>query len=61
MGARRAGGFPHNSELFAGKSLQYRAEARRHPLMHEFVYPMIYWPAGMALGIWLFFEIARRM
>ena len=29
--------------------------------MHEFVYPMIYWPAGMALGIWLFFEIARRM
>jgi len=30
-------------------------------LMHEVVYPFIYWPIGIALGGWLFFEIARRM
>jgi len=29
--------------------------------MHEFVYPLIYWPIGVAVGSWLFFEIARRM
>ena len=29
--------------------------------MHEVVYPLIYWPIGIALGSWLFFEIARRM
>ncbi len=29
--------------------------------MHEVVYPFIYWPIGIALGGWLFFEIARRM
>ncbi len=29
--------------------------------MHEVVYPLIYWPIGVALGSWLFFEIARRM
>jgi len=30
-------------------------------LMHEVVYPLIYWPVGIAFGGWLFFEIARRM
>jgi hypothetical protein len=30
-------------------------------LMHEVVYPLIYWPAGISFGIWLFFEIAKRM
>jgi hypothetical protein len=29
--------------------------------MHEVIYPMIYWPIGIAVGGWLFFEIARRM
>ncbi len=29
--------------------------------MHEVVYPFIYWPIGIALGSWLFFEIAKRM
>jgi hypothetical protein len=29
--------------------------------MHEVVYPLIYWPVGIALGSWVFFEIARRM
>jgi len=30
-------------------------------LMHEVVYYLICWPAGIALSGWLFFEIARRM
>ncbi len=30
-------------------------------LMTDVVYPFIYWPVGIALGGWLFFEIARRM
>ena len=25
------------------------------------VYFLIYWPVGIALGGWLFFEIAKRM
>ena len=25
-----------------------------------FVYPAIYWPVGIALGLWIFYEIARR-
>ena len=29
--------------------------------MHEVVYPLIYWPVGVAIGGWLFFEIAKRM
>ena len=29
--------------------------------MLEAVYPLIYWPVGIALGGWLFFEIAKRM
>ena len=29
--------------------------------MPDVVYPLIYWPIGVALGSWLFFEIARRM
>jgi hypothetical protein len=42
-------------------------ELRRHRrsmearLMPEVVYPLIYWPVGIALGSWLFFEIAKRM
>jgi hypothetical protein len=30
-------------------------------LMPEAVYPLIYWPIGIAFGGWLFFEIAKRM
>jgi hypothetical protein len=30
-------------------------------LMPEVVYPLIYWPVGIALGSWLFFQIAKRM
>jgi hypothetical protein len=30
-------------------------------LMPEAVYFLIYWPVGIALGGWLFFEIAKRM
>jgi hypothetical protein len=30
-------------------------------LMPETIYPLIYWPVGIALGGWLFFEIAKRM
>ncbi len=29
--------------------------------MLEVAYPLIYWPVGIALGGWLFFEIAKRM
>ena len=29
--------------------------------MPEVVYPLIYWPVGIALGGWLFFEIAKRL
>ncbi len=29
--------------------------------MPEAVYPLSYWPVGIALGGWLFFEIAKRM
>ena len=29
--------------------------------MHDVVYPLICWPVGIALGSWLFFEIAKRM
>jgi hypothetical protein len=29
--------------------------------MHEVVYLLIYWPVGIALGSWLFFEVAKRM
>ena len=29
--------------------------------MHEVVYPWMDSPVGMALGSWLFFEIAKRM
>ena len=29
--------------------------------MHEVVYPLIYWPLGIALGSWVFFEIAKRI
>ena len=29
--------------------------------MPDVFYPLIYWPIGIALGSWLFFEIARRM
>jgi hypothetical protein len=29
-------------------------------LMPEVVYPLICWPVGIALGSWLFFEIAKR-
>lgn len=29
--------------------------------MPEAVYPLIYRPVGIALGGWLFFEIAKRM
>ena len=24
--------------------------------MHEVIYPMIYWPIGIAIGGWLFFR-----
>jgi hypothetical protein len=30
-------------------------------LMPDAVYPLIYWPVGIALGGWLFFDIAKRM
>jgi hypothetical protein len=30
-------------------------------MMHDAVYPLIYWPIGIAIGSWLFFEIGRRM
>jgi hypothetical protein len=30
-------------------------------LMPEAVYPLISWPLGIAVGCWLFFEIAKRM
>jgi hypothetical protein len=30
-------------------------------LMSAALYPIIDWPLGIALGGWLFFEIARRM
>jgi hypothetical protein len=30
-------------------------------LMAEAIYPLIYWPVGIALSGWLFFEIAKRM
>jgi hypothetical protein len=30
-------------------------------LMAAAVYPLVYWPLGIALGGWLFFQIARRM
>jgi hypothetical protein len=29
--------------------------------MPESIYPLIYWPVGIAVGGWLFFEIAKRM
>jgi hypothetical protein len=29
--------------------------------MTDVFYPFIYWPVGIALGGWLFFEIASRM
>ncbi len=29
--------------------------------MHEFISYTIYWPVGIAMGSWLFFEIGRRM
>jgi hypothetical protein len=29
--------------------------------MPEAVYPLICWPVGIAVGGWLFFEIAKRM
>ena len=29
--------------------------------MPDIVYPFIYWPVGIALGGWLFFEIAKRV
>ena len=29
--------------------------------MPEAAYSLIYWPVGIALGGWLFFEIAKRM
>ena len=29
--------------------------------MLEAAYALIYWPVGIALGGWLFFEIAKRM
>jgi hypothetical protein len=29
--------------------------------MPEVVYPLIYWPVGIAPGGWLFFEITKRM
>ena len=29
--------------------------------MHDVVYLLIYWPVGIVLGSWLFFEIAKRM
>ena len=36
-----------------------RAMERRP--MYEVVYYLIYWPVSIAVGGWLFFEIARRM
>ena len=30
-------------------------------LMPDVVYPFILWPVGIAVGSWLFFEVARRM
>jgi hypothetical protein len=29
--------------------------------MHEAVTYLIYWPIGIAIGSWLFFEIGSRM
>ena len=29
--------------------------------MPEVVYPFVCWPLGIAVGGWLFFEIAKRM
>ena len=29
--------------------------------MLESVYPLLYLPVGIAIGSWLFFEIAKRM
>jgi hypothetical protein len=29
--------------------------------MHEAMFYLIYWPVGIAVGGWLFFEIGRRM
>ncbi len=44
----------HVSEGSKGRSTE-------GPVLHEVIYPMIYWPIGIAVGSWLFFEIARRM
>jgi hypothetical protein len=30
-------------------------------LVPDIAYSFIYWPAGIALGGWLFLEIAKRM
>jgi hypothetical protein len=29
--------------------------------MKSAIYPLVCWPVGIAVGGWLFFEIARRM
>ncbi len=41
--------------------LRLRRRSMEACLMPEVVYPLIYWPVGIALGSWLFFEIAKRM
>jgi len=56
--ARHEGAFQPSSELFPGNSLFSDVEAH---LMHEVVATLIYWPVSIALGCWLFFEIAKRM
>ena len=41
--------------------LRRRRPSMEARLMFESIYPLIYWPVGIALGGWLFFEIAKRM
>ena len=42
------------------RELRRRSSMEAH-LMAEAIYPLIYWPIGIALSGWLFFEIAKRM
>jgi hypothetical protein len=57
-------------EPTAGRQLVYGAARSREfrssrsieaCLMAEVAEPLIYWSVGIAIGGWLFFEIAKRM
>jgi hypothetical protein len=44
-----------------GDELRYLRRRMEAQLIPEAIYPLVYWPVGIALGGWLFFEIAKRM